>query len=139
MEKNKYEDIEMLDLEDKVDDILDIYIDVLYHTSKTVGVIANKEIAEYICDTLIKNDVMSVKEIDLIDYIGINVYLVSVNDNGYITCVPIEEYCQLDYTDVFYIDMDGEIKQDIIDYCVNEDKKVILFGQRDDDEDYDCC
>ena len=30
--------------------------------------------------------------------------------------------------------MDGDISQDIIDYCVNEDKEVILFGQEDDCE-----
>lgn len=35
--------------------------------------------------------------------------------------------------------MDGDIKQDVIDYCVNEDKEVILFGQEDDcDGDCDC-
>lgn len=48
MKKNKYEDIQMIDLEDKVDDIISIYINRLYHTDKTVGVIVNKEIAEYI-------------------------------------------------------------------------------------------
>ena len=38
----------MIDLEDKVDDIISIYINRLYHTDKTVGVVVNKEIAEYI-------------------------------------------------------------------------------------------
>ena len=33
--------------------------------------------------------------------------------------------------------MDGDISQDIINYCVNEDKEVILFGQ-EDDCDGDC-
>ena len=45
LKKNKYEDIQMIDLEDKVDDIISIYINRLYHTDKTVGVIVNKEIA----------------------------------------------------------------------------------------------
>ena len=52
----KYEDIQMIDLEDKVDDIISIYINKLYHTDKTVGVIVNKEIAEYILDNLIRLD-----------------------------------------------------------------------------------
>lgn len=30
--------------------------------------------------------------------------------------------------------MDGDIEQNIIDYCVNEDKEVILFGQEDNCE-----
>ena len=37
--------------------------------------------------------------------------------------------------------MDGDIKQDVIDYCINEDKEVILFGLTDDcdcDCDGDC-
>lgn len=137
MKKNKYEDIQMIDLEDKVDDIISIYINKLYHTDKTVGVIVNKEIAEYILDNLIRLDETSIKEIDLVDYMNIGEYLVSVDDNCVITVVPIEDFGVLDKTDIFYIDMDGDISQDIIDYCVNEDKEVILFGQ-EDDCDGDC-
>lgn len=137
MKKNKYEDIQMIDLEDKVDDIISIYINRLYHTDKTVGVIVNKEIAEYILDSLIRLDETSVKEIDLVDYMNIDEYLVSVDDNCVITVVPIEDFGVLDKTDIFYIDMDGDISQDIINYCVNEDKEVILFGQ-EENCDGDC-
>lgn len=137
MKKNKYEDIQMIDLEDKVDDIVEIYINRLYNTDKTVGIVVNKEIAEYILDNLIRLDETSIKEIDLVDYMEVDKYLVSVDDDGYITCVPIEDYIVLDNTDIFYIDMDGDISQNIIDYCVNEDKEVILFGQ-EDDCDGDC-
>ena len=127
----------MIDLENKVENIVDIYIEKLYHTDKTVGVVVNKEIAEYIMDELICLDETSIKEIDLVDYMNIGEYLVSVDDNGVITVVPIEDFGVLDYTDIFYIDMDGDIKQDIIDYCVNEDKEVILFGQEDADDECD--
>lgn len=137
MKKNKYEDIQMIDLEDKVDDIISIYINRLYYTDKTVGVVVNKEIAEYILDNLIRLDETSIKEIDLVDYMNIGEYLVSVDDGGVITVVPIEDFGVLDKTDIFYIDMDGDIEQNIIDYCVNEDKEVILFGQ-EDDCDGDC-
>ena len=139
MKKNKYEDIQMIDLEDKVDDIISIYINKLYHTDKTVGVIVNKEIAEYILDNLIRLDETSIKEIDLVDYMNIDEYLVSVDDNGVITVIPIEDFGVLDKTDIFYIDMDGDIEQDIIDYCVNEDKEVILFGQEDEYDVNDDC
>lgn len=137
LKKNKYEDIQMIDLEDKVDDIISIYINRLYYTDKTVGVVVNKEIAEYILDNLIRLDETSIKEIDLVDYMNIGEYLVSVDDGGVITVVPIEDFGVLDKTDIFYIDMDGDISQDIIDYCVNEDKEVILFGQ-EDNCDGDC-
>ena len=136
--KNKYENIKMLDLEDKVDDIVEIYINRLYNTDKTVGVIVNKEIAEYILDILIRLDETSIKEIDLVDYMNIGEYLVSVDDNGVITVIPIEDFGVLDKTDIFYIDMDGDVSQAIIDYCVNEDKEVILFGQEDDECDGKC-
>lgn len=137
MKKNKYEDIQMIDLEDKIEDITDIFINRLYHTDKTVGVVVNKEIAEYILDELVKIDETSIKEVDLVDYMEVEEYLVSVNDDGYITCVPIEDYVVLDKTDIVYIDMDGDILQNVIDYCVNEDKEVILFGQEDNCDD-DC-
>jgi hypothetical protein len=137
LKKNKYEDIQMIDLEDKVDDIISIYINRLYYTDKTVGVVVNKEIAEYILDNLIRLDETSIKEIDLVDYMNIGEYLVSVDDGGVITVIPIEDFGVLDKTDIFYIDMDGDIEQNIIDYCVNEDKEVILFGQ-EDDCDGDC-
>ena len=138
--KNKYENIKMLDLDDKVDDIVEIYINRLYNTDKTVGVVVNKEIAEYILDILIRLDETSIKEIDLVDYMNIGEYLVSVDDNGVITVIPIEDFGVLDKTDIFYIDMDGDIEQAIIDYCVNEDKEVILFGLEDDcDGDYKNC
>lgn len=136
--KNKYENIKMIDLEDKVDDIVEIYINRLYNTDKTVGTIVNKEIAEYILDILIRLDETSIKEIDLVDYMNIGEYLVSVDDNGVITVIPIEDFGVLDKIDIFYIDMDGDIEQNIIDYCVNEDKEVILFGQEDDECDEKC-
>ena len=124
----------MIDFGNKVDDIVETYINRLYNTDKTVGVIVNKEIAEYILDNLIRLDETSIKEIDLVDYMNIGEYLVSVDDGGVITVIPIEDFGVLDKTDIFYIDMDGDISQDIINYCVNEDKEVILFGQEDDCE-----
>ena len=122
----------MIDLEDKVEDIVEIYINRLYHTDKTVGVVVNKELAEYIMLELFALDETSFREVDVVDYMNIGEYLVSVDDTGVITVVPIEDFGILDKTDIFYIDMDGDISQDIIDYCVNEDKEVILFGQEDD-------
>lgn len=134
MKKNKYEDIQMIDLEDKVEDILDIYINRLYHTDKTVGIVVNKEIAEYILDELVKIDKTSIKEVCFVDNININEYLVSVDDNEWIRVVPVDNHSVIDDVDIVYIDMDGDISQDVINYYVNKDKEVILFGQEDDCE-----
>ena len=57
----------MIDLEDKIDDIISIYINRLYHTDKTVGVIVTKEIAEYILDNHIRIDETRIKEINHAD------------------------------------------------------------------------
>lgn len=135
MKKNKYEDIQMIDLEGKVEDILDIYINRLYHTDKTVGIVVNKEIAEYILDELVKIDKTSIKEVCFVDNININEYLVSVDDNEWIRVVPVDNHSVIDDVDIVYIDMDGDISQDVINYYVNKDKEVILFGQKDDECD----
>ena len=138
MKKNKYENIEMIDLMNKAEDITDIYINRLYHTDKTVGIVVNKEVAEYILDELVKIDETSIKEVCFVDNININEYLVSVDDNGWIRVVPVDNHSVIDDVDIIYIDMDGDISQDVIDYYVNKDKEVILFGQEDDDCGGDC-
>lgn len=135
--KNKYEDIKMIDLDDKAE-ISDIYIEHLYNTDKTVGLVAGKELTEYVLQNVINLDETSVKEINFIDLYDINEYLISVNDEGHIVAAPINELYVLDDVDIIYIDMDGDIEQDVIDYCVNEDKEVILFGETDD-KDCECC
>lgn len=134
--RNKYEDIEMIDLDDKAD-ISDIYIEHLYKTDKTVGFVAGKELAEYVLQNVINLDETSVKEINFIDSFDIGEYFISVNDEGHIVAAPINEFYVLDDIDIIYIDMDGDIEQDVIDYCVNENKEVILFGETDD-KDCEC-
>ena len=128
----------MIDLEDKVNDVLDIFINRLYHTDKTVCIVVNKEVAEYILDELVKIDETSIKEVCFVDNININEYLVSVDDNGWIRVVPVDNHSVIDDVDIIYIDMDGDISQDVIDYYVNKDKEVILFGQEDDDYNNEC-
>ncbi len=138
MKKNKYEDITILDFDDKIEDLFEIFSDRCFCSTRTVSVIVNKEFAEYITYTILKYDWTSVLEIYFVNYEGINEYLVSVDCDGYVTAVPIEDFMILEDTDIVYIDMDGDIQQKIIDYCVNEDKEVILFGDRDNNYDEDC-
>lgn len=135
--KNKYEDIKMIDLDDRAD-ISNIYIECLYNTDKTVGLVAGKELTEYILQNVINLEETSVKEINFIDSFDIGEYFISVNDEGHIVAAPINELYVLDDVDIIYIDMDGDIEQDVIDYCVNENKEVILFGETDD-KDRECC
>ena len=73
--KNKYEAIEIIDVEDKVD-ISDEFIDRLYNTDKTVAVFGDIELVE------VKDlDETSMKLIDFRgDFEGI--FYIAVNDDG---------------------------------------------------------
>lgn len=134
----KYEDMDIINV-DEYEDIIDVFLDRLFDTEKTVGIAVCKEFAEYITSVLLRISETSVKEIDFIDWYKTNEYLVYVDNDGYVTAIPIDDEIILNDVDIVYIDMDGDIKQDVIDYCVNEDKEVILFGLTDDcdcDGDY---
>lgn len=131
MKHTKYEDMDIINV-DEYEDIIDILLNRLLNTEKTVGIVVNKEFAEYITSILLKIPETSIKEIDFIDWYNINEYLVYINNDGYVTAIPIDDKVALDNADIIYINMDGDIKQDVIDYCVNEDKEVILFGLTDD-------
>lgn len=138
-EHTKYEDMDIINV-DEYENIVDIFLDRLFSTDKTVGIVVNKEFAEYITSVLLKISETSVKEIDFIDWYKTNEYLVYVDNDGYVTAIPIDDEIILNDVDIVYIDMDGDIKQDVIDYCVNEDKKVILFGLTEDcDSDCENC
>lgn len=134
----KYEDMKIINV-DEYEDIIDIFLNRLLNTEKTVGIVVNKEFAEYITSILLKISETSIKEIDFIDWYKIDEYLVYIDNDSYVTAIPIDDKAVLDNADIIYINMDGDIKQDVIDYCVNEDKEVILFGLTDDcDCDGDC-
>lgn len=135
--KNKYEDIEMIDLDDKEMDIADIYIDHIYNTEKTVGIVTSKEIVEYIMIDLFRLDEISVNFVDMSNTLASNEYMISVDNDGVMNAAPFSVGLA-DDVDIVYIDMDGDVQQRIIDYFVNNDKEVILFGQKDNDCDGNC-
>ena len=109
-------------------------IDKEFQESKVIEQtrISVKTTKNYETSILLKIPETSIKEIDFIDWYNVNEYLVYVNNDGYVTAIPIDDKVVLDNADIIYINMDGDIKQDVIDYCVNENKEVILFGLTDD-------
>lgn len=137
MKKNKYEDIQMIDLEDNAY-ITDIFMNRLYNTDKTVGVIASRNLVEYVMDEVLSLDETSINLIDMINTDNIDQYMIYVDNDGLTTVVPVDDNTYLDDIDIAYINMDGSVEQWVIDYCVNEDKEVVLFGQKDGDCDGDC-
>ena len=75
----KYEDMDIINV-DEYEDIIDILLNRLLNTEKTVGIVVNKEFAEYITSILLKIPETSIKEIDFIDWYNINEYLVYINN-----------------------------------------------------------
>ena len=123
---------------DEIEDIVDIFIDKVYHTDKTVALITNKELVEYAMDELLNDDCITVKRVDLELEDEDTEYMISVDDNGYMVVQPVEYYDDKYFNGIEYafVDMDGIISQVTIDALLDRNVPVVLFGY--DDEECDC-
>ena len=127
---------------DEIEDIVDIFIDKVYHTDKTVALITNKELVEYAMDELLNDDCITVKRVDL-ELDGEDVeYMISVDDDGYMVVQPVEYYDDKYFNDIEYafVDMDGCGEQMTIDNLLDRNVEIVLFGidECDCDECDDC-
>ena len=119
---------------DEIEDIVDIFIDKVYHTDKTVALITNKELVEYAMDALLNNDCITVKRVDLELDSEYAEYMISVDDDGYMVVQPVEYYDDKYFKDIEYafVDMDGCVEQMTIDNLLDRDVKIVLFGYKDE-------
>lgn len=108
------------------------FIHHLYHTDKTVALIAGRDLVEYIFDEVMDLDETSIWRVDLTDDDPDIEYMLSVTDEGYVTVILLDDYGDLCDADIFYIDMDGSVSQDVIEECKDLEKEVILFGLTDE-------
>ena len=108
------------------------FIHHLYHTDKTVALIAGRDLVEYIFDEVMDLDETSIWRVDLTDDDPDIEYMLSVTDEGYVTVIPLDDYGDLYDADIFYIDMDGSVSQDVIEECKDLEREVILFGLTDE-------
>ena len=128
---------------DEIEDIVDIFIDKVYHTDKTVALITNKELVEYAMDILLNDDCITVKRVDLeLDSEDVE-YMISVDDDGYMVVQPVEYYDDKYFNDIEYafVDMNGCVEQMTIDNLLDRDVEIVLFGIDDEcncDECDDC-
>ena len=124
---------------DEIEDIVDIFIDKVYHTDKTVALITNKELVEYAMDELLNNDYITVKRVDLELDSEDAEYMISVDDDGYMVVQPVEYYDDkyFKYIEYAFVDMDGCVDQMTIDNLLDRDVEIVLFGY--DDCDCDEC
>ena len=126
---------------DEIEDIVDIFIDKVYHTDKTVALITNKELVEYAMDELLNDDCITVKRVDL-ELDGEDVeYMISVDDDGYVVVQPVEYYDDKYFNGIEYafVDMDGCVEQMTIDNLLNRDVEIVLFGYDEDERSRDEC
>ena len=127
---------------DEIEDIVDIFIDKLYHTDKTVTLITNKELVEYAMDKLLNDDNITVRRVDLELDSEDAEYMISVDDDGYMVVQPIEYYDDKYFEAIEYafVDMDGCVEQITIDNLLDRNVKIVLFGYEEDNEStYDKC
>ena len=119
---------------DEIEDIVDIFIDKVYHTDKTVALITNKEFVEYAMDILLNDDCITVKRVDLELDDEDAEYMISVDDDGYMVVQPVEYYDDKYFNDIEYafVDMDGCVEQMTIDNLLDRNVEIVLFGIDDD-------
>ena len=119
---------------DEIEDIVDIFIDKLYHTDKTVALITNKELVEYAMDVLLNDDCITIKRVDLELDSEDAEYMISVDDDGCMVIQPVEYYDDKYFKDIEYafVDMDGCVEQITIDNLLNRDVEIELFGYEDE-------
>ena len=119
---------------DEIEDIVDIFIDKVYHTDKTVALITNKELVEYAKDVLINDEYIAVKRVDLELDSEDAEYMISVDDDGYMVVQPVEYYDDKYFKDIEYafVDMDGCVDQMSIDNLLDRNVPVVLFGYEDE-------
>ena len=125
---------------DEIEDIVDIFIDKVYHTDKTVALITNKELVEYAMDELLNDDCITVKRVDLELDSEDTEYMISVDDDGYMVVQPVEYYDDKYFKDIEYafVDMDGCVEQMTIDNLLDRDVEIVLFGYEDNECSCDC-
>lgn len=119
---------------DEIEDVVDIFIDKVYHTDKTVVLITNKELVEYAMDVLLNDDCITVKRVDLELDSEDTEYMISVDDDGYMVVQPVEYYDNKYFNDIEYafVDMDGCVEQMTIDNLLDRDVEIVLFGIDDE-------
>lgn len=125
---------------DETEDIVDIFIDKVYHTDKTVALITNKKLVEYAMDELLNDDCITVKRVDLELDSEYAEYMISVDGEGYMVVQPVEYYDDKYFMGIEYafVDMDGCVEQMTIDNLLDRDVGIVLFGYEDERKCDEC-
>ena len=136
----------MVDIED-YDDVYDLVCNALCKLEKDTDYIAvygKRDLISFLFTEMLKDDYdFGYADFDVLDEsIANRVYLMIIRQDCTISVEPAISSNNVVIghdAKVAFIDMD-ECKQNVVDYCVNSNKDVVLFGYDDDEDcDIDCC
>lgn len=130
--KNKYENIEVIDLCD-ITELPDLIMNSFSETGSSMCFISDRESVEYTMIELFKNDCVAADSVFLFD--SVYPMFVGMDQDGKLTVDDIEEEWFLNY-DVAFIDLEADISQETIDKCLEKNINVFLVGREDDNS---CC
>lgn len=126
--KNKYEHIDVIELEDMADIVDRLIVHAIaVDGDNTVALIANKELVMYAMGEVLSYDCFNVRAIDV--EISDIEYMISIDTYGGVIVQPITDSYDEHFkeTKIVYVSMEGDVAKNVIDECVNDDKYVILF------------
>lgn len=119
-----------------VEDISYEFIETARKSNKNVAMIASREMIEYITDCVIKEDFSGVVYINFLDEDDTPYCLIVDTDGGVFVDV-LDMEADTECFEKVYISMEGDVPQRVIDQCLDEEKKVVLFGDTDEKSDDD--
>ena len=122
------------------DDILFEILDS-WQDGKKIALISDMELIEYVATTLLKDvEDITAEYVDFTAESDEEEYFLTIDKNGWLWAGPLVDYCDLEKSDKVYIDLDADVSDITIDWCIDEDLHVTLFAVADDcDGDCENC
>lgn len=135
--KNKYENIEILDLEDE-DELIDRFCDVIidYDNGQIASIVGRSDLINYVFTMLLCKG-YTVGKIFFDPYDNECDYCLSVDSDCNVSIDLVDYLNKFDNKTVVFVNMDNA-DQCVIDYCIGMDKRVYLFEIDGESDEYDC-
>lgn len=121
-------------------EIVDYFLNHSSEEKETIAIIARKELVKYVFDKAVHEKHVDIAKVDL-EIDGIE-YMISIDRYGNVVVQPVEYFDEKYFNDIefAYISMDEDVSQITIDYLLNRDIPIVLFGKDIDSENekHDC-
>lgn len=137
-QKKKTDNVEISRLTLRESD--DILFEILdsWQDGKKISLVSDMELVEYVATALLKDvEDISAEYIDFTVDLDEDEYFLTIDKNGWLCTGPLVDYYDLEKSDKVYIDLDVDVSDMTIDWCIDEDLHVTVFAT-DDDCDGDC-